>query len=182
MQESIKAQKKALRQLMLEKRAALSLEEQQTFSTKICEQLWEIVIQNEVKVIHSYLPMRSEVDVSPFLQQCLEYDITIVTPKTLKSRQMQHLILTDLSAMENGIFGTYHPNNALEYHDHYDLIIVAGLAFDKECYRVGYGGGYYDTFLTSHPTATKVGVCYPFQLLESVPIESHDCQLDRVVT
>lgn len=181
MQESIKAQKKALRQLMLEQRAALSLEQRKAFSAKICAQLWEIVTQNEVKVIHSYLPMRAEVDVSSFLQKCLENDMKVVAPKTLRKRQMQHLVLKDLSTMEDGIFGTYHPKNALEYHGHYDLIIVAGLAFDQQNYRLGYGGGYYDTFLAEYPTAMKVGVCYPFQFLETVPIESHDCQLDRVV-
>lgn len=95
---------------------------------------------------------------------------------------MQNLFLTDLKNMEAGIFNTYHPKDAEEYTGEYDLIIVAGLAFDKRGYRVGYGGGYYDTFLAGQPKALKVGVCFPFQMIAEVPVESHDIKLDEILT
>jgi len=55
------------------------------------------------------------------------------------------------------------------------------LAFDANNYRLGYGGGYYDTFLAQHPTAFKQGIFYPFQEVSEVPTEVHDVQLDHVL-
>ncbi|MEM6700404.1 MAG: 5-formyltetrahydrofolate cyclo-ligase, partial [Bacteroidota bacterium] len=130
---------------------------------------------------HSYLPMRSEVDVLPLLQKALSTGLTVIAPKTLRKRQLQHLVLKDLNELEEGIFNTHHPKNANIYTASYDLILVAGLAFDKTGYRLGYGGGYYDTFLAEHPSAKKIGVCYPFQIVESVPTEEHDLRLDLVI-
>ncbi|MEZ4722375.1 MAG: 5-formyltetrahydrofolate cyclo-ligase [Flavobacteriales bacterium] len=175
------AQKKQIRKSILDKRDALPRKARQQLSNSICRQLWELIISNNSRVIHSYLPMGSEVNVAPLLQKALDFGLQVVVPKTLKKRQMQNLVLKDLGDMEPGIFNTYHPRNAEEYNGNYDLIIVAGLAFDSRGFRVGYGGGYYDTFLASQTDAFKAGVCYPFQMIDQVPIEEHDIRLDCVL-
>lgn len=180
MDSIIKAQKKHLRETMLEQRDKMPRQERNAHSGKICEQLWTYILENKVAVIHSYLTMGSEVNVLSLLQKALEHGLTVVVPKTLRKRQMQNLILHDLKNMEAGIFGTYHPKDSEEYLGEYDLIIVAGLAFAKNGFRVGYGGGYYDTFLAGQQAVKKIGVCYPFQLVENVPVEAHDVQLDEV--
>ncbi len=61
-----------------------------------------------------------------------------------------------------------------------DLIIVPGVAFDKTGNRLGRGKGYYDRILKTSG-AFKVGVCFGFQLLESVPVEAHDVPVDLVI-
>ena len=182
MTQNIKEQKKYLRQTMLERRNKMPRKERSLLSEKICDQLWNLILEKKIRVIHSYLTMGSEVNVLPLLQKAIDKGITVVVPKTLKKRQMQNLFLTDLKNMEAGIFNTYHPKDAEEYTGEYDLIIVAGLAFDKRGYRVGYGGGYYDTFLAGQPKALKVGVCFPFQMIAEVPVESHDIKLDEILT
>ncbi|MCB0812732.1 MAG: hypothetical protein KDB87_06145, partial [Flavobacteriales bacterium] len=48
-------------------------------------------------------------------------------------------------------------------------------------HRLGYGAGYYDTFLPQHPTVHTVAVCYPFQVLDTVPVEAHDVAVRQVV-
>ena len=177
----IKEQKQHLRKLMLEKRNAMPRRERNALSEKICGQLLDIISKNKMQVIHSYLTMGSEVNVLLLLQKALDAGLTVVVPKTLNKRQMQNLVLHDLKHMEPGIFNTYHPKDSEEYTGEYDLIIVAGLAFDKKGYRVGYGGGYYDTFLAGQSKPLKVGVCFPFQMMEEVPLEPHDIKLDMVV-
>ncbi len=179
---TIKEQKQNIRQSMLEQRNNMPRLLRNEYSGKICDQLWKIIEENNLQVIHSYLTMGSEVNVLPLLQKALDAGLTVVVPKTLKKRQMQNLMLNDLKNMEAGIFGTYHPKDTAEYTGHYDLIIVAGLAFDEKGYRVGYGGGYYDTFLVGQPNARKIGVCYPFQQLEEVPVEPHDVRLDDLIS
>ena len=180
MEINIKAKKKHLRETMLSKRNDMSRQERNANSKKICDQLWKIILEKKIKVIHSYLPMGSEINVLPLLQKAIDQNITVVAPKTLKKRQLQNLIVTDLKNMEAGVFNTYHPKDAAEFIGEYDLIIVAGLAFDKNNFRVGYGGGYYDTFLADQPNAFKVGVCFPFQMVDSVPVEKHDIQLNDI--
>jgi len=165
---------------MREARDQMPLVERKVLSEKICTQLWTYIITNEVKVIHSYLPMGSEVDVLPLLKLALDHGLKVISTKTLKKRQLQHLIVSDLENMEEGIYGTSHPKNAEEYFGTYDLILVAGLAFDESHKRLGYGGGYYDTFLAKHVDAKKLGVGFPFQIVEQVPIEEHDVKLDAL--
>jgi 5-formyltetrahydrofolate cyclo-ligase len=65
-----------------------------------------------------------------------------------------------------------------------DLVLVPGVAFDREGNRIGYGGGFYDRFLESVPSDTgTIGVCFEDQVLdEPLPVESHDVAVDRVVT
>lgn len=177
----IKEAKQSLRKHMAELRDKMPRTSRNEYSAMICQRLWEIILEQNVQVLHSYLTMGSEVNVLPLLQLALEKGITVVVPKTLKKRQLQNLVLTDLKQMEPGVFGTYHPKDAIEYTGEYDLIIVAGLAFDLQGYRVGYGGGYYDTFLATQPKTQKVGVCFPFQLVDELPTEAHDIRLDAVI-
>jgi 5-formyltetrahydrofolate cyclo-ligase len=64
-----------------------------------------------------------------------------------------------------------------------DVILVPGLAFTRRGQRLGRGGGYYDRYLASLPAETlKIGVCFGFQIFESLPTESHDQTVDGVVT
>lgn len=60
------------------------------------------------------------------------------------------------------------------------VAIVPGVAFDSLGHRVGRGKGYYDRFFSSLPIYT-IGVCFPYQLFDSVPFESHDKVLDEVI-
>ena len=62
-----------------------------------------------------------------------------------------------------------------------DLIIVPGVAFDKNKNRLGRGKGFYDKLL-SEVTCCKIGICYDFQLLEYLPCEDHDIKMNLIVT
>jgi len=64
-----------------------------------------------------------------------------------------------------------------------DLLVIPGMAFTRTGGRLGRGGGFYDRFLTGvHPRAVKVGVCFGIQLVDAVPLEAHDHEVDWVVT
>ena len=177
----IPSEKRALRKAIKQQRDALDLKKKKIYDAKICLLLKELIAKKKCKVVHAYIPMGSEIDISPLLQYLLQQEITIVTPKTLINRELQHLVLNSLEDLESGIYGTSHPKNGVVFNGIVDLIIVPGLAFDKEHYRLGYGGGYYDTFLDKHIHAIKVGVAYPFQNIHKIPKEAHDACLDMVL-
>lgn len=178
---SLLKQKKQLRKEMLVKRAEIKDSFKQAYDLWICSQLEKLIEAKNYKTIHAYLPMGKEIDITPLLKNLLTKNITVIAPKTLPKRKLENRILTSLSAIEKGVFGTTHPANPKEYTGKIDLIIVPGLAFDSENYRLGYGGGYYDNFLINHPEAYKIGIFYPNQKVESVPTEAHDICLDEIL-
>jgi 5-formyltetrahydrofolate cyclo-ligase len=174
-------EKRVLRNAMKLQRDALPLEYKRAYDTWICTALEILIIERNCKVVHAYLPMGNEIDISPLIEKLLKNNITVVVPKTLKNRKLEHLILTSLDNLEPGVYGTSHPKNDVFFTGELDLILVPGLAFDAENYRLGYGGGYYDTFLAEYPTAFTVGLAYPFQQLNLIPKEVHDACLDLVL-
>lgn len=62
-----------------------------------------------------------------------------------------------------------------------DLAIIPGVAFDAQGNRLGRGKGYYDRLLPRLPHTYKIGICFPFQLLEEVPTEALDVRMDEVL-
>jgi 5-formyltetrahydrofolate cyclo-ligase len=177
----IVAEKKALRNAMKTQREALSLEYKRAYDTWICTALEILITERNCKVVHAYLPMGNEIDISPLIEKLLKNNTTVVVPKIVKNRTLEHLVLTSLDNLEPGVYGTSHPKKGVVFTGDIDLVLVPGLAFDTENYRLGYGGGYYDAFLAEFPTAFTVGLAYPFQQLKTVPKEAHDACLDQVL-
>lgn len=178
---NISEKKNQLRQRIRLERNSFDSQLKQIADHSICEQLIHIIQANSIQVVHTYIPMGSEVNVLPVIRYLLEIGATVVCPKTLPNRQLEHRVLVSLNELEEGPMKTQHPKAANIYAGLYDLIIVPGLAFDSDNFRLGYGGGYYDTFLSLHPEAESVGVFYHFQKVQMVPRETHDRSLNQIV-
>lgn len=80
-----------------------------------------------------------------------------------------------------GDFNIPEPQNK-PYLGEYDLIVVPGMAFDKNGNRLGRGKGYYDRFLSSHQNVKRIGLCFDFQLVDSIPTEPTDIPVDEVIS
>ena len=86
--------------------------------------------------------------------------------------------------LERGELGTIESRGALYppmLYDRIDLAIVPGIAFDRLGNRMGRGRGFYDNLLPKL-RATRVGVCFPFQLVSRCPVEATDIPMDLVVS
>ena len=174
-------QKQSIRTMMQKTRAKLNLDRKMECDQWLSEELLMLIKDRKLKVIHSYLPMRDEIDIFPLIENMLAEGLIVVCPKTLNNRKLEHLVLKDIEALELGKFGTKHPKGTEIYQGKYDLIIVPGLAFDQQKRRLGYGGGYYDEFLSNHPEASKIGIYYDFQEVPIVPVEPHDVPIDQLI-
>lgn len=174
-------EKAILRQRMKEQRAQLAGEQKEKHDQAICQRLKDRLLERDAQIIHTFLPMGDEINIYPLIEDLLGDGFTLVAPQALPKRVMKNWVLHGLDRLEEGVFGTRHPLREQEYTGPYDLIILPGLAFDREMYRVGYGAGYYDLFLSQHPEAYKIGIAYPFQIVDKVPREAHDEQLDEVL-
>ena len=65
----------------------------------------------------------------------------------------------------------------------FDLIVLPGIAFDKVGNRIGYGGGYYDKYLSVlECRINKVALAYGFQVIDDIEVEKHDIKVDYVIT
>ena len=179
---TINKKKRQIRQEMLMLRHRMPIAEKADQDRDICVQLIDLVTSHQCQVVHAFLPLPEEVDIKPALRYFLSQGLTVVCPRALRHGRLEHRRLVDLQQVEMGLFGTYHPHAADDYQGTYDLIIVPGLAFDRNKQRLGYGGGYYDAFLARHPGAYKVGVGYNFQQIEALPTTHHDVALDAVIT
>ncbi|MEQ9230694.1 MAG: 5-formyltetrahydrofolate cyclo-ligase [Cyclobacteriaceae bacterium] len=179
---TIQQAKQDLREIMLEERRKLSDSARKMSEQRISNKLIALIEERSIKVVHTYLPMGKELNHIPFIDHCLQTNMIVVTSKTLKHSKLKHLILSDLNQLENGVFGTKHPKNAEEWTRTYDLIVVPGLAFDQLGNRLGYGGGYYDSFLSQHPKSIKVGVAFPFQIVYEVMVTNQDQKVDFILS
>ncbi|MEP7196867.1 MAG: 5-formyltetrahydrofolate cyclo-ligase [Saprospiraceae bacterium] len=175
-------QKLNLRKEMIAMRNKIDPLIKKDYDSWICSELENMIHKNNFKIIHSFIPMPSEINVIPLLQRLLDQGLKIICPKVLPKSKMENRILSSLNDLETGVLRTQHPSAANIYHGDYDLIIVPGLAYDKNLNRLGYGGGYYDNFLNGLPRAFNLGIFYPFQLVESVPIEAHDHALNNILS
>ncbi len=175
-------EKTALRREMLIQRSQLKPKVKFRQDISICGKLENLILTADFQVIHTFLPMKNEINLIPLISKLLKQKKTIISPKSLPKGVMKNLILSSLAETEPGIFGTYHPKNSSPYMDKIDCIIVPALAFSSSNDRLGYGGGYYDRFLSQHSNSLKIGIAYPFQLMPAIPTECHDRKVDRIVT
>ncbi len=177
----ILTEKKQLRSQMLRRRNEFDPLEKERYDQGICIELEQIIRDQNYRTVHAYIPMANEIDIRPLLQNLLDQGIQIICPKTLPKRKLENRILHSFNELETGIMKTQHPLQTEVFEGIIDLIIVPGLAFDENNYRLGYGGGYYDNFLVHHPNAKKIGIFYPFQNVTEVPREEHDQCLDEIL-
>ena len=61
-------------------------------------------------------------------------------------------------------------------------MILPGVAFDKDCHRIGYGGGFYDRYLAAHPKLKKIALAFSFQIFEEVAWEEFDISPEMIIT
>ena len=176
----IKEEKKALRVEMQNVRRNVNRKTKKDYDFWVCSELEKRVAEKNAQVIHVYIPFSTEIIITPFIEKMLAIGKTMVAPKTLPKRKLENRILHSMQELGTGIMGTQHPAKADIYTDKIDFIVVPGLAFDDQNYRLGYGGGYYDNFLSAHPEAYKIGIFYPQQKVNKVPTEPLDFMLDEI--
>ena len=177
----IAAEKIAIRQRMITLRDAMSQEERTAHSARIRSAIEALMTERNVRVLHSFLPMGSEVDLFPLLDSARSKGIEVYAPKSLKGRVLKNYRYDGQERLVPGVFGTHYPASDLPFSGNYDMIIVPGLAFTPNGDRLGYGAGYYDTFLAQHTDVFTAAVCFPDQVVATLPVEEHDRPVDMVI-
>ena len=170
----------ALRAIVEQQRRIMTPEQVQEQSALVVAQIEQMSCFREAKTVLLYYPIHNEVDLRPLLSK-YEGQKTFLFPVTHRhSIEVRPYDGEDM--MRKGRLGVPEPQTET-FKGSIDLILVPGVVFDQHCHRIGRGGGYYDRFLSKQRSATKVGVCYSFQLKKhDVPHTRYDRKMDRVVT
>ena len=173
--------KKELRRSIRERKRAMTEAEIESRSQKLGELFIASQAYRDAKTIYGYLPYNQEVRTVPMLEQALRDGKTVAVPKCYGD-EMKFIVMTDLSQVEKGYAGIPEPiADGPVADDETALVLMPGLAFDPQGHRIGYGGGFYDKFLSREPEHPTLALCYAFQLLPHLETEEHDIPVDTVL-
>lgn len=176
-----------LRQICLERRAALTPDAHEALSFAVCERLVGFLsgISLKERCVALYNPVRSELDVTPVLHALYAEGVSVALPVVESgSQELAFFRFHSTLNMTQGAFGIPEPEQFERVQPH--IVIVPLLAFDRALHRLGYGKGYYDVTLerlrTRTPALLAIGVGFALQEEASLPAEAHDAKLDAIIT
>ena len=173
--------KKQLRKEIRLKKKAMSPEEIESRSQKLGQLFRESEAYRKAETIYFYLPYNQEVRTVPMILQALEDGKKAAVPKVY-GEEMKFISIENLEGIAEGYMGIPEPvADGPVAEDPHALILMPGLAFDPQGHRIGYGGGFYDKFLSKEPDHPTVALCYEFQMLPHVDTEEFDIPVDLVL-
>ncbi|MBB6715336.1 5-formyltetrahydrofolate cyclo-ligase [Clostridium gasigenes] len=179
-------EKKEFRNMIIKNRDSLSLVERNLNDNLILETLLKSKMYKESTNIFTFINYGSEVKTKIFIIKALEDGKRIFVPKTVSgTREMKAVEISSLDNLKPDNWGILEPKTFKGEIDKQclDLIIVPGVAFDKDGNRIGYGGGYYDRYFSGlNSRIKKVVLAYDLQIVESLVTEKHDVTIDFIIT
>lgn len=185
MQITANEQKKLLRKVMLQKRKELSDSEIAVKNSAITEKLLELEKVQSAELILPFVSARGEVGTREFISKCLEAGKTVAVPRCIDGSNMEFCVIHTFDDLEKGMYGIDEPKQHCEIikaeNAQNSVLIVPALCFNPDGYRLGYGKGYYDRFISRYKGYT-VGVCYSEFMTDDIPVDEYDRCVDIVIT
>ena len=179
----LKREKKELRERMQGVRDAIPPEERQRLAGEICDRLIALPILGRAKTVTAFLAFGSEVPTDGLIERFEELGMRVGVP-IVKGSEIRMAPYRLGDPLVEGAFGIREPRTAetIEPRE-VDAVLTPGLAFDRNGFRLGYGGGFYDRFFRRlHADAVRIGIAFDAQLVDEVPHGSGDRPVHAVVT
>lgn len=172
--------KNELRKEIAAEKKGYSESELQNWSETICNKIEMLPAFNDATAVLLYYHLKREVQTTSLLDKWnieKRLFLPVVNENDLVIRKYE-----GRHSVSPGSMGIQEPtgNNFTSWKE-IDLIIVPGIAFDKNRNRLGRGKGYYDRLL-SQMSAIKVGICFDFQFFDEIPAEATDTPMDYIIT
>lgn len=179
-------EKSLLRKEVLHKRNSMSHFEISMKSKLIQQKLIESPVFNQSRSIGLYLAIGSEVQTREIINYALDLGKTVLLPRIM-SNDLRFYVVDQKDFEKNSFdvnrFGIKEPERDNKPADFIDLLIIPGIVFDMYGFRIGYGYGYYDKYLTNDKFSKSIGLAYDFQLIKkTIPILPHDRKIDVLIT
>ena len=180
--------KAILRKEMLSKRALLSDEEQSVRSKMICKSFLDSSEYRQSKTILLYKAYNNEVETDLIFERAVSDGKTVAYPVSgIKDGKPEMLfyVANSPDQFSEGYKGISEPDpgkGCKLFDGIADICIAPGVAFDRNCNRIGYGKGFYDTYLRQNRPRTVIGLAYDVQVTDVIETEECDISVDIVMT
>ncbi len=139
--------------------------------------------KSKKKIIGGYYSYNYEVNIIPILEKFEKSDYIISLPRVSKNSKMDFFLWSTNDPLNINKYGIPEPfTNEIIYPD---ILLVPLVAYDKNCNRVGYGGGFYDRYIMRIKKIKKVltiGLAFSYQEIKKIPIGKNDIKLDFIIT
>lgn len=174
--QSIRQERRSLRQ-------SLTSAEVEEKSRRVAEKLQLLPALEKAGNIMAYMPFDNEVDLREVLAAFRSQGRVILLPRIGPDNNLEAVPFRENQQWQRRSFGVLEPDGAAFPREEIQSVLVPGLAFDPLGYRLGFGRGYYDRFLSGlDPRVFRCGVCYEFQVVDSVFPTDTDVPMHWVVT
>ncbi|WP_240620244.1 5-formyltetrahydrofolate cyclo-ligase [Peribacillus acanthi] len=154
-------------------------------SCRISEKLFLLKEWNQSKIVAITVSNFPEVETRTIIESAWEQGKIIVVPKCIpKEKKMDFRKIDSFDQLEQAYFSLWEPivhTTESIQHDKINLTIVPGVAFARNGYRIGFGGGYYDRYLENWKGMT-VSLAFEEQIVNSVPIDRFDLPVSTIIT
>ena len=174
----IKFQKQQIRQEMKELRKGMDIFTIKDLSEKVIANLYSLDLYQADKFF-IYNSFGGEVETHKLISNLINLGKKVYLPKIV-GKQMQSVRVDETTSFEMNLFGILEPIGDGEVIDNF-IAIMPCLAVDLHGNRIGYGGGYYDKFL-KNKYASRIALCYDFQILDNIKVADYDVPLDVIVS
>lgn len=178
-------EKAVLRKSVIGQMSELTKSQHAQMSSAILEKLLEDPDFQKAETIGVTISRWPEVDTIPLIETCWRLGKRVAAPKCFaKDRTMDFRLFNRLDQLEVVYMDLQEPIEAQTEAigpESLDLLIVPGVVFTQSGYRIGFGGGYYDRYLSGFNGNTR-SLAFDFQLTGELPIESHDIPVDGIIT
>jgi len=164
-------------------RDAIPEAERMDKSGRLCRLLFDSEIYKAAQSVFCFVGFGSEIHTRFLLAHSLASGKRVAVPRTGKAGHMDFIAINSLEDMQISPFGVPEPSHgAIALPDAQTLMLLPGLAFGRDGFRVGYGRGFYDRYLSRVQTMKNVGICFAAQLLDAVPHDAYDIAADAILT
>jgi 5-formyltetrahydrofolate cyclo-ligase len=181
--DRLAAEKAAVRARLRAIRQAIPTAERVSMAGRIETRLLELSAVDQARTVLLFYAFGSEVPTRGLIRQLLDRSRRVLLPFLEASTMEAAELRIDQLPVPTSYGPKEPPERVPVDPGEVDVVITPGLAFDRSGYRIGYGGGYYDAYLRRlGPHATRIGIGFHAQVIESVPHGPRDERLDWVVT
>ncbi|MDQ0156384.1 5-formyltetrahydrofolate cyclo-ligase [Robertmurraya andreesenii] len=178
-------EKKAIRNQLKQQLGQIQRPMYEHLSYKIAQKLYNSPVWTEAKIVGLTISKMPEVDTYQIIRKAWEQGKTVVVPKCYPNdKAMKFRVLKAFEELESVYYGLYEPIEDVTEEickSDIDLIIVPGIAFNREGYRIGFGGGYYDRYLADYK-GVAISLAFNTQIVQTLPIEGHDIPVSKIFT
>ncbi len=171
---------------MLERRHRMSRRELEHSGRRIANRVFHLEWYHQATYVHCFFgtPGKGEIPTVDILNHVIGSNKKLVMPRmTSISGTLEHYEVNDISSLVTNKMGIMEPSGGNRIRpEELDLILVPGLAADRQGNRIGYGKGCYDRFLAELPAVKTVMLLPASFVLDKVPKMPHDVSVRAVVT